>query len=552
MLSLLLTGVLAATVGLTGCGSSTSSKSTTGELDKDQHITVAMPVGDIKTLDASIGTDLYSSYVLQEVMAALARDEVKDGKDSFVPDGAKSWNVSSDGKTWTIHLRDTKWTDGAAVTADQYEYALKRTLAKTTASQYAYLLVGANIVGAGAYNSGKGTADGVGIKATDKLTLEIKLNSPCAYFEKLLSNKLFIPQRKDLIEKFGAKYGTTADSLVYNGPFKIASFKNADKVEMVKNDTYWDKDSVKLQKLTFLFMGDESSRMNAFMSGQTDRTGVNSKNWKDKFANTKKYTETEMKFPSTSYTFFNTKNKYFSNIKIRKAFSLAFDRKDYVNVVRQGIGKAAYSWAPPSLLVGNDEYRAKVPEQILNMKDDPKALLIAGLKEIGADPDPAKMSITYLELATDELAKADGDYFINAYKTKLGINLKVNYMEWAQGNDEINKGNYDMSSMGWSGDYNDAMTFFDMFETGAGIVVNFWSNKEYDSLIEDAKNTMDQSKRLADFTKAENILVDSQAVIAPTFYQEQPVFRDKFIKGIEEPLFAPASVEWKYAYTSGR
>ena len=551
LLAIMLTGMMMVSMTMTGCKSS-SNNSTSGAPDKDQHITVGIPVANVKTLDASKGTDAYSAYILQESMEALAREEIKDGKDQFVPDGATGWEVSSDGKTWTIHIRDSKWSDGEAVTAEQYEYAIKRTLAKDTASQYAYLLINASIKGAAEYNAGSGKAEDVGIKATDKSTLVITLDKPCAYFEKLLSNKLFIAQRKDLVEKNGAAYGTKAETLAYNGPFKIATFANGSKVELVKNDQYWDKDNVKLDKLTFLFMNDENSRMNAFMSGQIDRVAAATGNWKDKFAQTGKFDFNNTNIPATSYMFFNTKNKYFANAKIRKAFSLILDRADYVKVVRQGIGQPAYGWVPYSLQIGNDQFRDKIQEELKGNNEDAKQLLVAGLKEIGADPDPAKMTVNYLEASTDELAKNDGDYFINLVKTKLGATVNVNYMEWAQANDNINEGKYDISSMAWGGDYNDPMTFFDMWESNAGVMVNYWANKDYDALIEDAKDTMDQAKRLDDFTKAEKMLLIDEAVISPMFYQQSPVFSYKYLKGVQDPLFAPVGVEWKYAYTSGR
>lgn len=552
LFAIVIASVMVASIGFAGCKSTSTNNPNTAKLDTDQHITVGIPVGNIKTLDASKGTDGYSAYILQECMEALAREEIKNGKDVFVPDGATKWDVSSDGKTWTIHLRDSKWSDGQDVTADQYVYAIKRTLDKNTASQYAYLLINSGIVGAADYNAGKGSADSVGVKAVDKLTLEISLNQPCAYFEKLLSNKLFIAQRKDLVEKNGPAYGTKADTLVYNGPFKIANFNNGDKVELVKNDQYWDKSSVKLDKLTMLFMQDENSRMNAFMSGQIDRVTVATGNWKDKFSKENKYDCVTTDMPATSYMFFNTKNKYLSNAKIREALSLSLDRKDYVKVIRQGIGQPAYSWAPPAMQIGSDQFRGKVPEELKDIKDDPKKLLADGLKEIGEDPDPSKMTIHYLEAGTDELTKEDGDYIMHSLNTKLGITVKVDYMEWTQYNDTVNNGKYDMASMAWSADYNDPMTFFDMFESGAGIIVNYWENKDYDALIEDAKTTMDQTKRLEDFTKAEKMLLVDQAVIEPMFYQQAPTFSYKFVKGVQTPLFASESTEWKYAYTSGR
>ena len=296
ILSLFVSGILITSIVFTGCGNGGSTLSKNKE-DKDQHITVAFTKNDLQTLDPSKSTDLASGYVIQECTESLAREEIKNGKDQYVPAGAKDWSVSQDGKTWTFHLRKNKWADGKDVTADQYVYSIKRTLAKDTASDYAYLLIGSGIKGASDYNEGKCSQDEVGVKALDDLTLQITLDHPCGYFTKLLSNKLFAPQREDFVNKYGDKYGQTAESIPCNGPFKLTFFQNGSKIELVKNNDYWDKNKVKLNTVTMMFLKDENARMDSLMNKQIDLCEVDKKEWIDKFSKLSNFFQIKSDYP---------------------------------------------------------------------------------------------------------------------------------------------------------------------------------------------------------------------------------------------------------------
>ncbi|MCR3761820.1 peptide ABC transporter substrate-binding protein [Clostridium felsineum] len=555
LISVLLSAIVVSSIALTGCGS--SSNSTTA--DKDQHLNLEINVADVKTLDPSKGTDGYSAYVLQETMEAIARDEVKNGKEVVVPAGAKSWSQSSDGLTWTFKLRDNKWSDGKAVTADQYVYALRRSLDAKTASEYAYLLVNAGIKNGDAVNKGTMSPDQLGVSAPDSKTLVINLSHPCAYFEKLLNFKFFIPQRQDMVDKAGSKYGSAADTLVYNGPFKITSMVSGSKMELVKNDQYWDKKNVKLDKVTMNFMDDANTMLNALQSGQIDVADTSRPEWTNKLKSSGKFDQITGNVPANSYLNFNVqdKNKLLTNAKIRKAISLALNREDYLKTIGHSIGTVSYAWVPKAVQIGTDAYRDKASDVTLkNSKENPKELFKEGLKELGMDTDLSKVVLTDEEAGTDERHKQEGDYLINAFKKNLGVTLKVDYKEWKQFLQDEQDLNYEMQSgQMWSADYNDPMTFMDMWETDAAKTVNGYSSKEYDALIEDAKIQKDESKRLDDFKKAEDILINKDAAIAPTYSQGMSIFAYKYVKGLQTPVFAASgsrNVEFKYAYISGK
>ncbi|KHD35496.1 peptide ABC transporter substrate-binding protein [Clostridium acetobutylicum] len=558
LLSVILSAAVISTVALSGCGSSSTSAGASGALDKDQHLNVEVPTSDVKTLDPSKGSDGYSAYVLQETMEALARDEVKNGKEVVVPAGAKSWSQSSDGLTWTFHLRDNKWSDGKPVTADQYVYALRRSLDANTASEYAYLLIGAGIKNSDEINKGKMSSDQLGVSAPDSKTLVINLSHPCAYFEKLLNFKFFIPQREDMVKKAGSKYGSAANTLVYNGPFKMTSMVSGNKIELVKNDQYWDKKSVKLDKVTMYFMDDANTMLNALQSGQIDIADTLRPEWVSRFNKTGKFNQVTGNVPTNSYLEFNNqdKNKLLTNAKIRKAISLSLNRKDYLKTTSYNIGTVSNAWVPKAIDIGDESYRSKANVSVKDSKEDPKELFKQGLKELGMDTDLSKVVLNDEEAGTDERHKLEGDYLINAFKKNLGVTLKVDYKEWKQFLQDEEDLNYEMQSGEmWSADYNDPMTFMDMWETDAAKTKNGYANKEYDALIEDAKIQKDQAKRLDDFKKAEDLLVNKDAAIAPTFSQGENLFAYKYVKGIQTPQFGASGsrdVEFKYAYISGK
>lgn len=558
LLSTVLGLAVVTSVALTGCGNSVSGSggnsdgdSGAAKMDKDQYLNLVLG-SEPKTLDASIATDLYSSQILSQVMEGLTRVEVENGKDVIKPAAAESWKTSEDGLVWTFTIRDHNWSDGEKVTAKQFEYSMMRTLNPDTGAAYASLLY--PIKNAREYNSGEAKAEDVGIKALDDKTLQITLGSPCAYFLDLTYFKVMQPLREDKIKEFGETYGTEADTLIYNGPFKIQDWVHNSKVELVKNDGYWDKDSVKLDKVTMKIIDQEDSRMGELSNGSLDSAGVTMPDWVEKFDATGNFEVLKSKDPSVTYTFFNQNNKYFKNDKIRKAFILAEDREGRIKTLFRNVGEAAYAWCPPQVLMGDMEYREasgiRPLDELKEKYPDPKALLIEGLKEIGEDPNPENMKITWLESGTSARSKEFAEFNQQNVKKALGVNLEIQYVEWPQFQAKTKALDFDIASMAWTGDYNDPSTFFDMWTSDANIVPTGWKNEEYDKAILEASKTQDQKERLELFKKAEEILIVEDAVVSPGIFRARQTYVRKYVKDLMYPLFG--TIECKYAYTDGR
>ena len=556
LLAALMTLSLTASL-LVGCG---GNKAETGgedgakeetKMDKNQYLNFVLGA-EPKTLDQSKSTDLYSSEILGNVNEALTRSEAQeDGTEKIVPGAAESWETSEDGLTWTFKIRDMKWSDGQKVTAQQFEYGIKRTINPETGSQYAFLLF--PIKNAEAFNGGKAKIEDVGVKAIDDNTLEFKLEKPCPYFLDLTFFKVMQPQREDILKQHGEKYGTEADTMVFCGPFTISEWVHNNKVELVKNPEYWDAENVKLEKATMKIIKDETSRMNEVFSGSLDLAGVSKPEWIEKFDATNNFEVKKGYDGSTVYMFFNHQDKYFKNKKIRTAFMLATDQEGMCSTLYRGLAEPATAWCPPAIQINGEEFRKKVgkdPLEELRAKyPDPKALLIEGLKEEGMDPDPAKHTIKFIQSGTNAASKEFAEFEQQNFKNVLGVNIESDFCEWAVYQSRTDQMDYQIASQGWTGDYNDPNTFFDMFLSNANIIPTGWKSAEYDELIKKANEAKDPDERTKLFAEAEKMLIE-EVVVSPTAWRFKNTYVRKYVKGFNSSTFG--TINLKPIYTDGR
>jgi len=560
LLAALLAISLTGSMALVGCkkdekvddSKATGEKNEEVKMDKDQYLNVLLQ-SEPRTLDPSKSTDANSSDVLTNVMESLTRLEGDEsGKGTIVPGAAEKWEQSEDGLTWKFNLRDMKWSDGQPVTAEQFVYGIKRTLNPETASQYAFLLY--PIKNAEAYNGNKAKAEDVGIKAIDEKTLEFTLERPCSYFLDLTYFKVMEPQRQDIIEKHGDKYGTEADTMVFSGPFMIKEWVHNNKIELVKNPEYWDAESVKLEKATMKIIKEANSRMNELYNGSLDLAGVNKPEWIEKFDKTGNFDVRRYYEGGTTYTFFNQNTKYFKNAKIRKAFIIARDREGTVKSLYKGIGEPAMAFCSPSVKIDGVDYRERANyspvEDLKKDNPDPKALFIEGLKELGLDPDPSKHTIKAIQSGTSATDKEFAEFEQQNFKEVLGVNVEPDYCEWAVFQSRTDEGDYELAGQTWVGDYNDPSTFFDIWLSNAGMNNVGWKSEKYDELIKKANSSIDPEEKAQLFKEAERILIYEDAVFSPGIYRYINTYVRKYVKGYSRPAFG--SMNLKNVYTDGR
>ena len=238
---------LASTFVLAACGSKTSSakKSTVNFMESSE----------IPTMDTSKVTDVVGMTQLSNSEEGIYRL----GKNSSVHNAlATSTKESKDGKTWTFTLRkNAKWSNGDKVTAQDFVYSWQRTVNPKTASEYAYLFSG--IKNADKISAGKANYKTLGIKADGKYKLTVTLDRPIPYFKLLMGFCIFFPQDQKVVEKYGSKYGTASNKLVYDGPYKQVGWTGTNlKWKLVKNPQYWNKKNVKMDTINYQVVKDLS------------------------------------------------------------------------------------------------------------------------------------------------------------------------------------------------------------------------------------------------------------------------------------------------------
>lgn len=528
--------LMALSAVLAGCGGSASNSASNSGNDK-QVLNLNL-IQEPPTLDPQKATDVVSIDILTEVLDGLTRYD-KDGKIKPGSGLAKSWDISNDGLTYTFHLRDAKWSDGNPITAQDFEYAWKRALDPNTASQYAYQLF--YIKGAEEYNSGKGSADQVAVKALDDKTLQVTLKAPTPQFLGLTSFVTYLPLEKSIYEKYGDKVGTDPDKLVYSGPFVISQWNHEQSITLKKNKDYWDSSSVKLQTVNFSMIKDNNTLVQNYDNNTLDSIFVPG-DYIDKYKNSSEYSDKAL--ATNWYVQFNTKSPVFKNADIRKAFTLAIDRKTFVEQVTKDGSIPAEAVVPPGVPGYNGDFRKEAGETYFKDNDvaQAKELLKKGMSELGISKLP---TITLLGDDTDNAKKYD-QALQQMWKQNLGVNVQIQNVAFKVRIDMMNKGNYDMVFAGWSADYNDPLTFLDMWETNNGNNSAFYSNPEYDKLIDEAKVNGDLKSRNDQLIQAEKILMNDMP-IGPVYFQARPFVVKPYVKDLYFPTFG-SDWEFKWAY----
>jgi oligopeptide transport system substrate-binding protein len=532
---------MATSLFLSGCGIFTGTgTSSGGETLSDNQILRITESRDIPTLDSAKAADVASFNILNNVEEGLFRP----GKDRQPEKGiAYDYTVSKDKKTYTFKLRDdAKWSDGKPVTAYDFEYAWKRALDPATKSQYAYILF--PILNAEKYNAGKAKASDVGVKAKDDHTLVVKLEHPMFNFIDLTTLATYLPQRKDVVEKYKDQYGTKVDTLVFDGPFIVTNW-NLQKMVLEKNDQYWDRNAVSLKEVDINIVKDTATGINMYNAGQVDVASLNQA-FVDAFKQTNDFVKVEE--ASTYFIVFNQKDPFFSNDKIRKAISLALDREQIADKIMKDGSKPAGSLVPPTLTgVGTESFR-KNGEVVQRNVSQARDLFRQGLAELGMSKPPTNIVM----IGYDTTAKKDVAVNIKEQlRTTLGLDIKLDAPSWKVHLDRVNRGNFMMAMMGWGADYNDPVNFFEIFESKNPLNWAKFNNPQYDQLVETAKRETNQAKAYQDLSRAEKILVgtdgDGQAAIAPLFYGGKALVQKPYVKDLYRHSYgAEYSLKWAY------
>ncbi len=524
----------------------TDTPAATGE---DDYLVWNIAV-DPQTWDPTLNSANDGGQIINNMFEGLTR-ETKEG---IIPGVAENWDISEDGKTYTFHLRKgLKWSDGQPLTAKDFEYSWKRACDPAVASEYSFIVT-PYLVGGEAYFNGTGSRDDVGVKALDDTTLEVNLNFPVSYFLSLTSFYTYAPVRQDMVEANGEGWEKDPKTCISNGAFKLAEYKTGDHLTMVKNENYWDADSVKLAGVKGLMIVEGTTALNGYENGEIqvlDSITI------EQIPRLQKEDPNFVITPhiGTYYVNFNVDDPVFKDVRVRKAFSLAIDRKAFVEQVTKGGQTPATGFVPSGLSFSDgtsfrplDENGMPAPEYGI----DPTKALPDEAKKLLADagyPDGKGLpKITFL-YNTNENNKKVAEALQGMWKQNLGVDVELINQDWAVFQDERRAGNYMIARGGWLGDYGDPMTMLDLFTCNSGNNEPQWRYKEmpvaapHDKTLnpeqEEFEKALNDSmlasgkERDALLKKAEDVLMNNM-VVAPIYYYTWTNIVDRSkVEGVE-------------------
>lgn len=548
-LFVLLAIMLVVLVGCYGKDNTTSGNTTnnneTDHASSDGEDTIAsqelhlVATGDLTTMSSLGSVDALAVTAMNSVFEGLYRIGPEN---TPIPGMAESHEVSEDGTVYTFKIRkDAVWSNGTPVTAHDFEYAWKRAINPETQAIYSYLML--DIKNAANVQTEEdplyGKVEEIGIKAINDETLEVQLNAPIPYFISLTTYAPFFPLNKEFTESQGDQYALEAENMIYNGPFMMESWQHGQGWTFVKNESYWDKDTVKLTKITQKIVKDTATAVNLYEAGEIDTAELSSE-YVAQYKDSPEYS-TFLK-PNTYFIRMNHENKYLSNLNIRKAIDMAWDKQGFADVILQDGSIPAYYLVPQGLSTddkGND-FRDGNGDMNKTNIELAKEAWATGLKELGVD----QVKLEFLTYDRAESKKA-AEFIKNQLETNLeGLELTINMQPNKQKLALEGAVDFDLDYGGWGPDYQDPMTYIELFESTAYYNQSNYKNEKVDALIKQAKTTSNVTERWELMQQAEKLMMEDVA-FAPTFQKGLSRLTKPYVKNLyEHPFSADISYKW--------
>jgi oligopeptide transport system substrate-binding protein len=542
------------------CGSSSTAGPNLASSDKQ-----VLNVNDgtePNSYDPTQQTYTYEAGVGRQIFEALLKPNAA-GTD-VQPAAASSYDVSSDGLTYTFHLRtNAKWSDGKPVVGADWVYGYQHLLNPALAAGYVDPFFDTTIAGAGNYGNVDVTSAsaidsyiaGLGLSAPDANTFVIKLQHPAAFFKWVVTLWVAAPIRKDVVESAaGGSFASTdtnkplvwannVSTIIGNGPFKISEIAPKDHVTLVPNTGYWGG-APHLQKIVEYFISDGNTSFAKYQTGALDMITVPIADVTVVRGDPVMSKEATV-YPklTTFWMTFNSKEAPLDNPKVRMAFAKSIDRVKLTQDVLHGVQQPASSFIPKGM-AGYDT------------SDNAQSF----------DPAAAKALLSAAGVTADQLnkfklltrnttgSKTTNQFIVNQWNTNLGLNIQLDVIDSKTVTSNIRKGKFDIYGPdGWGADYPDQQDWMDIYFANACHSLNWGcvTIAGYDALVQKADSELDQAKRNADYLTAQKMLID-QAVVGFIYQDYEYNLIQPYVGGLSitagDDQALPGDFFWHDAY----
>jgi oligopeptide transport system substrate-binding protein len=496
-------------------------------------------------LDGTRASDVSSSFVLGHVMEGLLRLDEHGG---IAPGVAERWEIEPTGAVF--HLRaNALWSDGKPVTAHDFVFAWRKVVDPAVASEYAFILY--PVRNAEAISKGEMKPEALGVHALDDRTLKVDFQQPIAYFDKLATFKTYFPIRQDFYESREGRYGADATDLLYNGPFVLARWVHGARVRFERNPAYWNRDAIRLNAVDIPYITTDSAAvMNLYKDDKVAMVGASLGLDPEQLQEVMVQRWPMERFNEGAIFFleFNHRDgRPTQNLHLRKAIQLVLDTGELVNEVIKLPGYLPGQSLFPVWLRGTNglfrqEYPAKPPKVDLAAA---REHLDLARKELGLDVFPP------ITLLCDDrpLTSRITEYLQARLKQDLGLEVRIDRQIFKQRLAKMTSGDFDIVTAGWSPDFDDPMTFGDLFASWNLNNRGRYEGAELDRQVRIAMGSLDPQVRMAAFGKVQSILND-EAVIVPMYERGQVYVANPALKGVVRRVVG-TDPDFTHAYVQG-
>ncbi|ETR71194.1 MAG: peptide/nickel transport system substrate-binding protein [Candidatus Magnetoglobus multicellularis str. Araruama] len=481
--------------------------------DLVEKITIRMPVnGMISTIDPGHTLDDTSIEITEQLFLGLTDFDHKTFE--VIPELATKWDVSQDGLTYRFYMRkDARWTNGKPVTAHDIVWAIRRNIRPETKCPYVFNLFA--LKNAEKFNNGIiQDIHSIGVKAIDDFTVEFILEEPSAYFPSLAGLWIYRPLPGDVIEKYGDHW-TDPNNIQTNASYRLAAWNKGSLMILRKNEMYYDVQNVSIPEIRYYVILSNNLGLSMYMNDELDILGgsylsipIKKLHMINSHPVLREQYNKAIRCNVYAYGF-NTSLHPVDKPLVRKAIISSIDRNLLVKLVTRGGEQEAMTFTPPTI------FGAVKPEAGIGLDFNPiqakKYLKQAGYPDGKGIPEIV-LSYNASEI-NEKIARSIG-LFLDNY---LNIQLKLNPIEWSQFIDPSWIPTH-MFRLSWSADYPDANNFLNLFHPSKSSNQIHWNNQEYADLIDKAAISDDPNTRLKYYSRAEQILVDQDAVVLPLYY----------------------------------
>ena len=502
------------------------------EKDKKEVAThpdyLRVPLGsEVPTLDPGIAQDNQAIEVIEQLFVGLTTYDSKTYE--VMPSLATSWDVTNGGKTYTFNMRkDAKWSTGEPVTAHDIVYAVRRNILPETASPYAFVLF--IIENAQDINSGKIKDNKkIGVKAIDDYTVQFTLNGPAAFFPSIAGMWTLRPQHRATIEKHGTRW-TDPENIVTCGSYNLEKWDRGNTIVLKKNPDYFDAANTSIEEVRYLIVREASTALAMYENDELDLIGIEHQaipapeipRVKADPVLGKQYSI----YPrfGTYYLAFNNERPPMDNPLVRKAISAAIDRQSVIDKVVRGDQTPATTFTSPPVFGAVD------PSEGIGIGYDPEQAK-KWLAEAGYPGGKGIPEIIYMHNTSERHAQI-AQAVQAMLKRNLGVEVKIQNQEWKVYLKSTTQPDAPhMFRFGWGADYPDANNFLsENFHPFKSLNRIRWKNQEFADLMDKAVSSTDPQERIKMYRRAEQILCEEEAALAPIYFDTAQYLSKPYLK----------------------